>query len=213
LNGIAHFNWQTHHRVEKDFYTVHEFLPLKEPVPALVFEKSKTVPWAPAAELSDFVVIHPGTRWERKRWPEEKWLATCSWLLGKTKNIVISAGPDAAEIILAQRLQCVLGNAVLSTQGQCNWAQLAGLLSRAKLFVGVDTAAMHLAAACQCPSVALFGPSTVHEWRPWQVRHVLIEPQESNQIPGVVEDPRLAIRSIGVDPVKQACQKLLDAAN
>jgi ADP-heptose:LPS heptosyltransferase len=40
--------------------------------------------------------------------------------------------------------------------------------------VGVDTAAMHLAAACQCPTVAIFGPSSVAEWRPWKVAHRLV---------------------------------------
>jgi len=36
---------------------------------------------------------------------------------------------------------------------------MAGLLYSGSLFIGVDTAAMHLAAACQTPTVALFGPS------------------------------------------------------
>jgi ADP-heptose:LPS heptosyltransferase len=42
----------------------------------------------------------------------------------------------------------------------------------------VDTAAMHLAAACQCPTVALFGPSPVFEYHPWQEKHWMIRPQD-----------------------------------
>jgi ADP-heptose:LPS heptosyltransferase len=28
---------------------------------------------------------------------------------------------------------------------------------------------MHLAAACQCPTVGIFGLSSVVQWKPWQV--------------------------------------------
>jgi ADP-heptose:LPS heptosyltransferase len=34
--------------------------------------------------------------------------------------------------------------------------------------------AMHLAAACQCPLVAIFGYSVVSQWRPWKAPCELI---------------------------------------
>ena len=39
---ISSFDWQTSHRVEKDFYSVNEFLPLPGPIPPLRFAKSLT---------------------------------------------------------------------------------------------------------------------------------------------------------------------------
>jgi len=48
------------------------------------------------------------------------------------------------------------------------WPEMAWLLYAAKLYIGPNTAAMHLAAACRCPVVALFGPSGEIEWGPWQ---------------------------------------------
>ena len=59
-------------------------------------------------------------------------------------RLVVSVGPDPEEVALADAIVNELGLAALSTQGKLSWAQLAGLLSRARLFVGVDTAAMHL---------------------------------------------------------------------
>ena len=53
--------------------------------------------------------------------------------------------------------------------GQLNWQQLACLLFKAKLLLGLNTPAMHLAAACQCPTVASFGRSIVNYWYPWRV--------------------------------------------
>ena len=51
---------------------------------------------------------------------------------------------------------------------------MAWLLYRAKLYIGPNTAAMHLAAACGCPVVALFGPSIEDHWHPWQVPYRIV---------------------------------------
>jgi heptosyltransferase-3 len=55
---------------------------------------------------------------------------------------------------------------------------LAALAARAKLFIGVDSAPMHIAAAVQTPTVALFGPSGELEWAPWGVRHRIVASTE-----------------------------------
>lgn len=48
------------------------------------------------------------------------------------------------------------------------------MIDRAKLFIGVDSVAMHMAAALQTPSVVLFGPSNLQQWSPWQAPHILL---------------------------------------
>ncbi|MDQ6631948.1 MAG: glycosyltransferase family 9 protein, partial [Verrucomicrobiota bacterium] len=174
FHGISNFEWENRHRVEKDFRTVAQFLKLPDEIPPLIFERNKIEPWLPAAGLEDFAVIHPGTREPYKRWPKENWLEVGRYLLTCFKNIVISAGPFAQEIEEAEWLEKNLGAAALNTAGKTSWAQLADLLYRAKLFVGVDTAAMHLAAACQCPVVAIFGPSIEKNWHPWQSHYRIV---------------------------------------
>jgi len=44
------------------------------------------------------------------------------------------------------------------------------------LFAGVDTAAMHLSAACQTPTVGIFGPSVDWQWAPWKCPHRVCAP-------------------------------------
>ena len=44
---------------------------------------------------------------------------------------------------------------------------MAYLSSKAKLFIGVDTAIMHMAAAVDTPVIAFFGPSAAFNWGPW----------------------------------------------
>jgi len=58
--------------------------------------------------------------------------------------------------------------------GKISWGQVAGLLYRAKLYVGLNTAAMHLAAACGCPVVALFGRTSEEHWYPWQTTYLIV---------------------------------------
>lgn len=51
--------------------------------------------------------------------------------------------------------------------GQLSLKELAALTARARLFIGVDSAPMHIAAAVGTPALALFGPSGEALWGPW----------------------------------------------
>jgi heptosyltransferase-3 len=213
FNCISPFPWQGRHRVEKDFFTVNEGLPLKGEVPPLLFARERCQAWPPAAGISNYAVIHPGTRWRRKRWLKEKWVELGRYLLERHSRLVISAGPDAEEAAFAGELHSAFGGRALNTAGQASWGQLAGLLHGAKLFVGVDTAAMHLAAACQCPTVAIFGPSNAAEWRPWRVPHRLVTAR-GRVSPGSGAPPAESLAESATSEVKvraviDACEDLL----
>lgn len=175
FNCVSDTEWTAGHRVEKDHSHVNDFLPLSGEIPPLCFDRSQTRTPDSLGELDDFVVIHPGTRWRKKRWPKEHWLELGRQLLKRTGKVVVSCGPDAAERRLAKELIEELGaDRVVSADGKLNWRQLAHCLYHARAFVGVDTAAMHLAAACQCPTVAIWAWSVVEQWRPWKAPHELI---------------------------------------
>jgi lipopolysaccharide heptosyltransferase III len=207
FNKISRRDWTDEHQVEANFNFVKEFLPLGagEP-PPLGFEREFAAPSELQKKLHGYIVIHPGTRWRRKRWPQEKWVEAGRELLKLAPQLVISTGPDADEIQLAENLVTALGARAVSTRGQLSWAQLAGLLYGAKLFVGVDTAAMHLAAACQCPTVAIFGDTVAKHWRPWRVSHRLVLPsvRDGSQI-----DRAELIRHVPVSGVVTASRELV----
>jgi heptosyltransferase-3 len=211
---LSNFDWRFAHRVEKDFQTVSTCLPLGLEIPPLCFERSRTQPWLPGASLRDFAVLHPGSRWQRKRWPIERWIELTQRLLACVSNVIVSSGPAADERSDARRIEEAASDRVLSTDGQANWAQLAGLLHQARLFVGVDTAAMHLAAACQCPTVAIFGPSVETAWRPWKVAHRLVMAPAAN-IPTTDPDyfrkkEKLDVSTVALDDVWNVCVELLE---
>lgn len=199
-----------HHEIARDYLTVGDVLPLAPEIPDFTFDPGAMSAWRPAQDLEEFAVIHAGTRWARKAWPEERWIETIRALSHRVPRIVLSSGPDESERALNRRLCSAAGPAALSTDGQTDWRQLAWLLSRAKLFVGVDTAAMHLAAACRCPTVALFGGSKIHEWHPWRVRSIVVRPQDwiGEERAARMLDSEL-MREIAVGKVLEACEEIL----
>ncbi len=175
FNHTSNSAWTEGHRVEKDFHAVGDFLPLEKEIPSLCFEKTQASTPDFIRNLENYVVFHPGTRWVKKRWPKEYWIELGDALLKRGHGIVISCGPDAQERSFARELVDALDDdRVINVDGRCNWSGLAGMLYGARLFFGVDTAAMHLAAACQTPIVTFFAFSVVSQWRPWKVPHELL---------------------------------------
>ncbi|MFM8715425.1 MAG: glycosyltransferase family 9 protein, partial [Spartobacteria bacterium] len=157
-----------------------------------------------------FAVLHLHTRWERKSWPIERWEALIPRLLQLVPRLLISCGPDAAEVQSARSLCEKFGSAVQTTAGTANWSQLAWLLRRARFFVGVDTAAMHLAAACQSPTVALFGPSPIYEYHPWMVRYWMVLPETPIH---PEKSASCSMRDITLDTVLAACTEANGSTN
>jgi heptosyltransferase-3 len=171
---ISSFDWSECHRVEKDFRTVSEFLPLAEPIPPLRFDQALTKSWPPAESLTRLAVMQIGKRQGISRWRREGWEEVGRWLLERCGAVVIASGSAPYEIEDATWLQSRLGAGALCTFGRADWAQVAGLLYRAQLYVGLDTATMHLAAACGCPIVALFGPTIEEHWHPWRATYRIV---------------------------------------
>ena len=124
-----------------------------------------------------FIHVHPASRWAFKCWPAERVAALCDALAAKGWPIVLSSAPDASEkALIAEVAAARTRNAgapapTIDLCGQLSLKELAALTARARLFVGVDSAPMHIAAAMGTPVVAIFGPSGDQEWGPWDHVH------------------------------------------
>lgn len=217
FTGVSSFDWETCHRVEKDFYSVSEFLPLPGAVPPLIFERRFATSWEPGAALTDFCVVQVGTRQGFGLWHREGWRDVCAAMLERFANVVVTCGPSEREVEEAAWLRRELGSRLLSTEGRAAWPEVAGLLYRAKLHIGLSTASIHLAAACQCPVVALFGPSIEDHWHPWRVPYRIVT--SPDYVP--VDDPlerlermrKRTMDKIQTRDVLVACDDLLAKTN
>jgi len=126
-----------------------------------------------------FIHLHPTSRWLFKCWAEDKVTALMHALQAQGHTLVVSSAPDARELAMLECILRPLSRPVVNLGGQLTLKQLAALTAQAKLFIGVDSAPMHIAAAMQTPVLALFGPSGEKEWGPWMVPHRLITSDHS----------------------------------
>ena len=113
-----------------------------------------------------------------KCWTAERYAQFVDRLSELRWRIVITGAPDSTErslvdAIVAQTALSTRANLVDLT-GQLSVRELAAVTGEARIFVGVDSAPMHIAAAMQTPVIALFGPSGEFEWGPWCVSHRII---------------------------------------
>jgi heptosyltransferase-3 len=126
--------------------------------------------------LADFVLIQPTARWAFKTWSILGFIQVINHLTARGETVVLSGGRSADEIAMVAAILagCTRLQQVVNLSGQLELPELAALMDRAKLFIGVDSVPMHMAAALQIPSVVLFGPSNLAQWSPWQAPHTLL---------------------------------------
>lgn len=116
-----------------------------------------------------FVHIHPVSRWMFKSIADE----TMAEVIDFCKNelgldVVITSAPIDKELEkVCHILNFVKSEGVINLAGKLSLKESAELNRRAKFFIGVDTAIMHISAANSVPVVAFFGPSSSYYWGPW----------------------------------------------
>jgi heptosyltransferase-3 len=163
------------HQVVKDFETVTRIMGIQGQPGPLQFHPKVDLPslaerfsWLDSPK--PFAVLHATSRWSFKEWIPQRWAEVIDSVSALGFNMVLSGGPDPRERETVSRIQSLARVPTVSIAGAVSLHEFGHILGRAKLFLGVDTFAMHLAAAMQTPTVPLFGPSQLTAWTPWQNR-------------------------------------------
>ncbi|MDC9581170.1 putative lipopolysaccharide heptosyltransferase III [Xenorhabdus sp. PR6a] len=133
-----------------------------------------------------YVVIQPTSRWFFKCWDEKKMAEVITTLHKDGQSIIITSGPDQKELEMVTTILSYCPDDkknILSLAGKLTLPKLATLIDHAKLFIGVDSVPMHMAAALETPCIALFGPSKLTFWRPWQAVGEVIWAGDYGNIP------------------------------
>ncbi|MFP4458048.1 MAG: glycosyltransferase family 9 protein [Candidatus Zixiibacteriota bacterium] len=96
----------------------------------------------------DSLVIHPGAKWELKKWGLEKFRELAKMLSDRFNPVFIGdrkcSPPDDFEFPIIR---------------DTSLDQLKGILANSGLFIGNDSGPVHIAAALGTPSIAIFGPT------------------------------------------------------
>lgn len=120
--------------------------------------------------------IHPTSHWLFKCWRDEGMAEVIDTLQRqKGVRVIVTSGPDQKELKKVTRILSLCHTQPINLAGQLTLKQLAALSQRCHLFIGVDTAPMHIAAAVGTPVIALFGPSGEINWGPWGEGHIVVK--------------------------------------
>jgi heptosyltransferase-2/heptosyltransferase-3 len=89
-------------------------------------------------------------------------------------RVVLTGGPEEEALVAA--VAACMPEAPLALAGRTSVGQLAALLRRADLVLGVDSGPLHLAAAQGAPTIHLYGPGDAGRFGPWgdPHRHVVV---------------------------------------
>lgn len=170
------------------------------------------------AGVGPILALAPAANWLGKTWPLERFSRVAMRLLDphgpmKGGRLMVLGGPEDAK--LAKGLRDVVGRReFINLTEDTHILTAYACLKRARLFIGNDSGAMHLAAAAGVPTVGLFGPSDEQLYAPWG-EHVRVArgPRSFDQIRAV--DPGFGqalchMMDLPVETVTQAAESLLE---
>lgn len=113
------------------------------------------------------IALHPGGEGFRgmKRWEAARFAALGDHLAALYQaRIVIVGGRD--ELTLTHDVSDAMARRPLVTNGRVSLSESTALLERCILFVGDDSAPLHIAASLGVPTVGVFGPTSVVNYKP-----------------------------------------------
>ncbi len=175
------------HQVEEYFDLIRPFGVDTEPGPLSMFtsetseRKSTGIVRAIRPGPRGIAVVVPGggvnpkTKMPQKRWPPDKY-ARIIEELNRDYAVVLGGGPGDRE--LNKYIMSLNDTPVINLADKPWNADIQtfyNVLENASLFVGNDSAPMHLAAAAGIPSVAIFGPTDPTFNGPWAIPNVIVK--------------------------------------
>ncbi len=146
-----------------------DFLKLKDEVDIL---KNKFA----LKDLHKVILLFPGSVWATKKWTQTGYISVGQALAAQGFEVVVMGGPG--EENLCEEVANKIPNA-LSLAGKTSIYESVLLIANSALVVGNDSASAHMAAMCETPSVAVFGPTIIEfGYRPWSAKSYLVESKE-----------------------------------
>ncbi|MBI5574599.1 MAG: lipopolysaccharide heptosyltransferase II [Elusimicrobia bacterium] len=102
--------------------------------------------------------INPGSVWATKRWFHERYAELSDRIVNELNGqVVIFGGPD--DIETASKVEKNMKSKAINLSGKTTLKQLSALIKKCRVFITNDSGPMHIAAALDIPTVAIFGPT------------------------------------------------------
>jgi len=138
--------------------------------------------------LKNFIVIHLGAGRNYRQWPLNNFIDLANLIMKnypELKLIIIGGNEDRK---LAEQFINGIQNKdrVISVIGKLNIPETYQLLSFAKLFIGSESAPMHLAGAQNIPTIAFMSQwSGIERWKPLGEKVYVFKSKNIHKCPGI----------------------------
>ena len=159
-----------------------------------------------------YVVIQPTARQIFKCWNNEKFSEVIAALHARGLQVVLTSGPGADDLACVNAIAGGCRRApVTALAGKLTFPELGALIAGARLFIGVDSAPAHIAAAVDTPLVSLFGATDHRFWRPWSQKMIQFWAGDYRPMPAREQRDRneMYLSAIPASDVIAAVDKLL----
>jgi ADP-heptose:LPS heptosyltransferase len=117
---------------------------------------------------ADYYVLFPGAGWDRRQWPVANFAETARRVFAATgwRGVVCGGGGEAP---LGETLARGAGVPIENWAGKTSLAELAAVIKGARLLLGNETSAVHLAAAVSTPAVCIAGGGHYGRFVPYRL--------------------------------------------
>jgi heptosyltransferase-1 len=147
------------------------------------------------------VAINPFAKWTTKLWEPERFAALADRMQRELGCSIIFTGSRQDRALIDEIMERMQEKST-NLAGNTTLKELAYLYSKCQLLVTTDTGPMHIAAAMDCPVVALFGPTAPWRTGPYGKGHTVIRDEiECSPCFNKKCDHVSCMRNISVDKV------------
>lgn len=119
------------------------------------------------------VAVHPYSLWRYKEWRTKEFISLIDYISIHYNYIVVITGAEEERNRAEETIKGCKAT-VFNLAGKTSIGTLPAVFEICRLFVGVDTAALHVAAAVGTPTIGIFGPSSPINWAPKGDQHCVV---------------------------------------
>lgn len=162
---------------------------------------------------TNLIAVAPGSKWESKIWPEERYAEVLTRLIAEHNVFpIIFGGPEDSDT--GDRLLKHLGKGA-NAAGVLNVREAAAGLKKCRIYLGNDTGTMHLAAAVGTPCVAIFAAiDWAGRWAPFGENNTIF--RKNVECEGchshICFNSGKCLSLVGIEDVYDACEQTLQAS-
>jgi predicted lipopolysaccharide heptosyltransferase III len=152
----------------KDTSPALEVTPEKEKSALEILRREKVPPDKP------ILALHPFSRWSYKEWIIQNYVELINYIGSRYPlSTIITGAPGERD-----RVDEIVSRSSVDAYnlaGRTSLGELPAVLKKCSLLIGIDSAAIHIAAAVGTPTITIFGPSSPVNWAPRGKQHSVIQ--------------------------------------